>query len=81
MNTLLEAGADCNVQNSNGLTALMIAVDKQDAPIVNILLEAGADCNLQDSNGLTALMIAVGQQRFDDREHFAGSWCGLQCPG
>ena len=77
---LLEAGADRNAQNSQGLTALMIAVRKQDVLIMNILLEADADCNLQDSEGGTALMIAVGQQNLHDREHLAGSWCGLQCP-
>ena len=58
MNTLLEAGADCNVQDSNGLTALMIAVAMQDARIVNTLLEASADVDTRNQNGQTALILA-----------------------
>ena len=57
------------------------AVYKQDAPIVNALLEAGADCNLQDSKGGTRTDGCSESAGFDDRERFAGSWCGLQCPG
>lgn len=61
---LIQAGANLNTQNKDGLTALMAtieddSIDKDNTHIVEKLLEAKADVNIQDTNGLTALMIAV----------------------
>ena len=53
--SLLDAGADPNVQNEDGRTALMY-VTTQTA--VNLLLDSGADPTIQDKNGETALLRA-----------------------
>ena len=57
---LVEAGADPNVQFSNGLTALMVASGGMlFREVAGVLLDAGADVNLQADSGLTALLAAV----------------------
>jgi hypothetical protein len=55
---LLEIGADVNLQDSSGRTALMYAAYNGYINRVNKLLEFGADVNIQDSFGHTALMYA-----------------------
>ncbi len=60
---LLEAGADANVRDPGGATALMAAVAEQDQVAVEILLQAGADPALGDREGRTTLEIA------DDNGH------------
>jgi ankyrin repeat protein len=44
---LIGAGADLNLQNKDGETALMQASEKGHTAIVQALIEAGADLNLQ----------------------------------
>lgn len=60
---LIEAGADVNVQNDEGYTALYYAVQLQNLQMVELLLNAHADPNLQshDRNldGSTPLGLAV----------------------
>ena len=55
---LLEAGANGNLADSSGTTALMLASATGRVELVRLLLEAGADRNLVNEDGLTALMIA-----------------------
>jgi len=51
---------DINFRDTNGLTALMYAVETGDEDIVNMLLGAGADPNLQEElRGETALHMAA----------------------
>ena len=57
----MEAGADLNLANNNGLTALMLAAGHGHVEVVRVLLEAGADVNLASNNGSTASMLAAGQ--------------------
>ncbi len=54
---LLDAGADVNVPDARGLTALMLAVatDKQQPEVVRLLLAKGAQVNAKSSLGETAL--------------------------
>jgi len=55
---LLNNGADPNVQNTYGDTALiMAAYDAASEKIVEILLKCGADPNIQDDDGCTALVL------------------------
>lgn len=56
---LLEFGADPNVKNSDGDTALMNAVTLEMFDVALILLEAGADPNSSNLNGITAVSIAA----------------------
>jgi ankyrin repeat protein len=54
---LLEKGADPNVRNDSGATALMWATD--DAEKTRLLLERGAEVNAKSENGRTPLLIAA----------------------
>lgn len=55
---LLQAGANVNLQNTYGTTALMKASRHEFADIVSVLLLMGADVNIQCSDGDTALFSA-----------------------
>ena len=54
---LLAKGADPNVRNDDGATALMYAVDDVDK--TRMLLDHGAKSNVRSGEGRTALMIAA----------------------
>jgi len=55
---LVEAGANVNVCNELGCTALMAAVDETYSAIVKYLFEHGADPNIADNDGDSPLDIA-----------------------
>ncbi|HEB74626.1 MAG TPA: ankyrin repeat domain-containing protein [Candidatus Desulfofervidus auxilii] len=56
---LLEQGANVNLRDRNGMTALMLAVRKGQISVVKLLLEKEADVNTQDDfMGWTALILA-----------------------
>ena len=55
---LLESGADPNVKNATGATALMWAVD--DLEKTRLLLDHGADVNARSDDNRTPLLIAAG---------------------
>jgi len=59
VSVLLAAGADINLQNGAGITALMRAADNDRAECATALLKAGALIDLADSKGRTALFHAV----------------------
>lgn len=56
---LLDSGADPNVRNEVGATALMWAVD--DIEKTRLLLERGADVNARSEDGRSALIIATSR--------------------
>ena len=61
---LIRQGADLNVQDSDGKTALMYAVMNNDDETVKMIIEsAGVDLNVQTRHGVTALMIAVADRK------------------
>ncbi len=62
---LIKAGANLNIQNKQGQTALVYAIEEHQKfnkdiveRAVKVLLEAGADPNIEDNNGDSALDIA-----------------------
>jgi ankyrin repeat protein len=55
---LLQTGADPNLKNGAGATALMWAVN--DLEKTQLLVEAGADVNARSDDGQTPLLIAAG---------------------
>ena len=61
---LVEAGADVNQANSEGMTPLMAACDAEEEvdtvlEVIATLVEAGADINAMSKNGITPLFLAV----------------------
>ena len=56
--TLIENGADVNIEYINGDTALMRAVMVGRNEIVKTLIDYGADINAKDNDGWTALIYA-----------------------
>jgi hypothetical protein len=59
VNLLVRYGANPNLKDRDGETALMTAVEKGYTAIVRLLLIGGADPNAQNGDGNTALMIAA----------------------
>jgi cytohesin len=56
---LIEAGADPNVRDPDGLTALNVAIMNEHYDLAVALLEAGADPDAADRTGMTALYGAI----------------------
>jgi len=57
--TLIEAGADLNIQSKDGQTALIVVVGAGDEKIVEILATAGADPDIKDALGVSARKYAT----------------------
>ena len=55
---LLKEHANVNIQNKEGVTALMKASQNNHTEVVEQLLKEGADVNIKNNYGWTALMIA-----------------------
>ena len=91
---LLENGADVNIQNDEGLTALMYASYFGNLKIIKILLDNHANINLTDNKGNRALVYAgTGAseenqidtrisiyREFDDRNLIFCSYCRKNNP-
>jgi len=56
---LIKAGADLEIKDDNGNTALMWAVKKCNLETLKHLVKAGADVNTQNNNGETAKSVAM----------------------
>ena len=64
---LLKSGADIDLQNKWGVSALMTAAYQCQHETVKLLLEKSANVNLKDTNNNSALLHLI---RGDNREHF-----------
>lgn len=62
---LLEAGANPDVRDLHGETALMLAARNKNPEMGRLLLEAGANPNLQNKYGETATMLACYYGQLD----------------
>ena len=60
---LIASGADVNIRNRYGGTALFDAVRNNSVQCTDLLLKSGADVNIQDKYGNTALLFAVSEGR------------------
>jgi len=54
---------DIDRQSKMGNTALIVAVNKKNANIMELLIKAGADANIKNKKGKTALSIAKGLKK------------------
>lgn len=66
LNMLIAAGADVNLRDREGRTAIMIALLHNEEPeaVVSILLAAGADLALTDNHGFCAADYAISEIGF-----------------
>ena len=62
---MLEQGADPNVQDNSGYTALTYACRNGEPEMIQMLLDAKVDPNVQDKYGYTALMYACRDRDTD----------------
>ena len=60
---LVQAGANVNVQDENGTTPLMIAVQSGNQRVAKAMIRAGADVNVRDRHARSALTLAIADSR------------------
>jgi uncharacterized protein len=63
---LADAGADLDLTDPDGTTALILAVINAHYDLAALLVHKGADPNIGDSRGMTALYAAVDMQTLDE---------------
>lgn len=70
---LLEAGADVNAMNREGVTPLMRAVSEMNTALIEFLLEQGADADVLTPNGQSLLNLVANafHDRFVDPGDYA----------
>ena len=56
---LVAAGADLDLKDREGHSALVLALEHSSAEAVSLLLENGADVNTMNNSGVTPLMLSV----------------------
>lgn len=60
---LIQGGADINSKNKDGVTPLMIAVQKDNVSLVKYLASKGADIHTQDNNKNSPISLALVSSR------------------
>ncbi|KAK6959075.1 ankyrin repeat protein isoform X2 [Biomphalaria glabrata] len=70
---IIKSGADVNVQNSKGQTALMFAARAQRNDVLQKLLENEAQVDLFNDKNLTALSICIAENNIDGAKHLVQS--------
>ena len=63
---LADAGADLNLSDPDGTTALVFAIINGHFDLARVLVEKGADPNVADSQGMAALYAAVDMSTLDE---------------
>ncbi|KAK0067926.1 ankyrin repeat protein isoform X2 [Biomphalaria pfeifferi] len=70
---IIKSGADVNVKNSKGQTALMFAARAQRNDVLQKLLENEAQVDLLNDKNLTALSICIAENNIDGVKHLVQS--------
>jgi len=63
--TLLDGGADINLQSADGSTALLVAIINEHNELAAYLLDHGADPNLADDRGRAGLYVAIDMRNLE----------------
>ena len=63
---LAETGADLNLTDPDGTSALVLAIINAHYDLAAMLIDKGADPNVGDSSGMTALYAAVDMNTLDE---------------
>ena len=71
---LLEAGANTNSRDLDGITPLQWAVVSNGEKVVEVLLGSGADINNVDNSNDTAVRSAITASQHTILKHACGSW-------
>ncbi len=74
---LVQAGADVNQPNPDGITPLINALDNRSFDMAMFLLDKGANPNVWDMNGRTPLYVAVDMSSYRGRTLRAGDATGF----
>ena len=59
ISSLIQAGADVNIQTVEGFTPLIKAVETENAECLKLLIDGGADVNKKNNSGYTVLLKAT----------------------
>lgn len=59
MRALLEANADVNARNKQGVTPLIMAAQCNDIDMMSLLIRSGADVNARTNDGIDAMLEAI----------------------
>ena len=70
---IVEAGADIDQPNPDGVTPLINALDNKSFDIAMYLIDQGARVNVWDMNGRTPLYLAIDMNSFTPRGFFGGA--------
>ncbi|HEX4998511.1 MAG TPA: ankyrin repeat domain-containing protein [Terriglobia bacterium] len=62
---LLDAGADVNAVDKNGITPLFMAISNNRVPMARLLIDRGADIHARDWYGRTPLFAAIEMRNVD----------------
>lgn len=65
---LLENGADINHESKRKVTPLIMAIRRENSPMIEFLLERGANTNLFDGDNPTALFFELEANQFENIE-------------
>ena len=78
---LIATDVDLNIQDENGMTALMIASQNGDLELVEQFIKGGADLNMQALFGDTALIHANQEPTTRMCKETFGTWSEYQHSG
>ena len=74
---LLDRGANVDLSNSEGLTPLVMATQRQELEMLSLFLDRGADVFARDNKGRTVLKIARRQRRRMEKKDYP--WVVQRC--
>ncbi|XP_048772787.1 ankycorbin-like [Ostrea edulis] len=66
---MLLAYCDVNIENKDGRSALMLAIEMDDVEMIKALIKAGARVNKSDNSGKTPLLLALEEGKFKIAEY------------